>query len=49
MGFPNPFWIGFWGILGALVAVLTVVAILGLGYFTILFARVSLTVWRKRK
>jgi len=45
----EPFLIGFWGVLGALAAVLTVIAILGLGYFTVLFARVSLTVWRRRK
>lgn len=45
----EPFWIGFWGVLGALGALLAVVAILGAGYFAGLFARASLTVWRRRK
>lgn len=45
----DPFWIGFWGVLGALGALLAVVSILGLGYFSVLFARASLTVWRRRK
>jgi len=43
------FIIGFGAVLGALTALLTVVAILGLGYFTVLFARAALTVWRRRK
>lgn len=43
------FIIGFGGVLGALVALLAVISILGLAYFVGLFVRASLTVWRRRK
>lgn len=43
------FIIGFGTALGAVAALLTMVAILGLGYFTVLFARAAVTVWRRRK
>lgn len=43
------FLIGFWSVLGVLTALLAVISILGLGYLVVLFAKASLTVWRRRK
>jgi len=40
---------GFAFTLGVIVALVLIAAVLGLGYFAVLFARATLMVWRRRR